>query len=533
MNKTTQPTRASIEIKAPMHPGFAEILSEQALEFIAALTREFAPRIKEALVAREQRQMAIDGGEMPEFLASTRDIRQSDWRVCNIPPDLADRRVEITGPTDRKMIINALNSGARVFMADCEDSLSPTWENIIQGQINLRDAVNRRIEHEAKGKHYTLNEQTATLIVRPRGWHLSEKHVLVDGNPVPGALLDFGLYLIHNATELRRRGTGPYFYLPKLESHLEARIWNDVFRFCEDSGAVDPREIKVTVLIETILAAFEIDEILYELKDYIVGQNCGRWDYIFSFIKKFRNYPEFVLPDRSEVTMMTHFLRSYSRLVIKSCHRRGAYAIGGMAAQIPIKDDVDANQSALAKVRADKEREVQDGHDGTWVAHPALVPLAMEIFDAQMPGPNQLERLREEDHITAADLLQVAKGKITETGVRDNISVAVQYMAAWLDGNGCVPINNLMEDAATAEISRAQLWQWVHHETGILDEGRNITYDYFRSLLDEEMDKLQSVVGDQEFEGRSYQKAAQLLDRITKQEEFAPFLTLEAYKELD
>ena len=532
MNKTSGSRHPNIEIKAPLSAGFEGILSDDALDFVAALTREFAPRIEQLLAAREQRQQAIDDGEMPDFLEDTRDIREGDWRVCEVPADLSDRRVEITGPTDRKMIINALNSGAKVFMADCEDSLSPTWENIIRGQINLRDAVNRSIELEAKGKHYSLNKNTATLIVRPRGWHLAEKHIHVDGKAVPGALLDFGLYLIHNAAELKRRGTGPYFYLPKLESHLEARIWNDVFRFAENAGVVGKGEIKVTVLIETILAAFEIDEILYALKDYIVGQNCGRWDYIFSFIKKFRKYPEFVLPDRSEVTMMTHFLRSYSQLVIKVCHCRGAYAIGGMAAQIPIKDDPDANQQALAKVRADKEREVQDGHDGTWVAHPALVPLAMEIFDAQMPGPNQLERLREEDHVTAADLLQVVKGKITETGVRDNISVAVQYMAAWLDGNGCVPINNLMEDAATAEISRAQLWQWVHHETGILDEGRNITYGYYRSLLDEEMHKLRSAVGDQQFEKRSYRKAAQLLDRITKQDEFVPFLTLEAYKEL-
>jgi malate synthase len=431
------------------------------------------------------------------------------------------------------MIINALNSGAKVFMADCEDSLSPTWANVIQGQINLRDAVNRSIELAAKGKHYTLNKETATLIVRPRGWHLVEKHMLVDGKAVPGALVDFGLYLFHNAAELKKRGTGPYFYLPKLESHLEARIWNDVFRFAEEESVVGKGEIKVTVLIETILAAFEIDEILYELKDYIVGQNCGRWDYIFSFIKKFSKYPEFVLPDRSEVTMLTHFLRSYSRLVIKTCHRRGAYAIGGMAAQIPIKDDPEANQRALAKVRADKEREVQDGHDGTWVAHPALVPLATEIFDAHMPGPHQLDRLREDDHVEAADLLQAVKGKITERGLRDNINIGVQYMAAWLGGNGCVPINNLMEDAATAEISRAQVWQWVHHETGILDEGRNITYGYFKALLREEMDNIRASVGDSQFDHGHYRRAAQLMDHITKQNHFVQFLTLEAYQDLD
>ncbi|MGH8167179.1 MAG: malate synthase A, partial [Woeseiaceae bacterium] len=497
------------------------------------LTRSFAPRVEQALTARETRQQAIDAGEMPDFLDGTRDIREADWKVCAAPSDLKDRRVEITGPTDRKMIINALNSGARVFMADCEDSLSPTWENIVQGQINLRDAVDRSIELEAKGKHYALNREIATLIVRPRGWHLLEKHVLVDGKAVPGALVDFGLYLFHNARELKRHGTGPYFYLPKLESHLEARIWNDVFRFAESSGVVGRGEIKVTVLIETILAAFEIDEILYELKDYIVGQNCGRWDYIFSFIKKFRKYPEFVLPDRSEVTMLTHFLRSYSRLVIQTCHRRGAYAIGGMAAQIPIKDDPEANQRALAKVRADKEREVQDGHDGTWVAHPALVALATEIFDAHMPGPHQLDRLRDDDHVEAADLLQVAKGKITERGLRDNINIGVQYMAAWLGGNGCVPINNLMEDAATAEISRAQVWQWVHHETGILDEGRNVTYDYFKALLGEEMENIRASVGEANFDNGHYRRAAELMDRITQQERFAPFLTLEAYADLD
>jgi malate synthase len=521
------------KVEGPVGVASGEILSDGALDFIGALARKFTPRIEQALAAREERQQAIDNGEMPDFLESTREIRESAWRVCPVPADLEDRRVEITGPTDRKMIINALNSGAKVFMADCEDSLSPTWKNIIQGQVNLRDAVRRSIELDAGAKHYALQEQTATLIVRPRGWHLLEKHITVDGKPVPGALVDFGLYLFHNAAELKKRGTGPYFYLPKLESHLEARIWNDVFRFAEEQGTVGKGEIKVTVLIETILAAFEIDEILYELKDYIVGQNCGRWDYIFSFIKKFRKYPEFVLPDRSEVTMMTHFLRSYSRLVIKTCHKRGAYAIGGMAAQIPIKNDPEANQRALAKVRADKEREVQDGHDGTWVAHPALVPLAMEIFDAHMPGPNQLDRLRENDRVSAADLLQVVKGKITEAGVRENISVGLQYMTAWLDGNGCVPINNLMEDAATAEISRAQLWQWVHHETGILDEGRNITYEYFRKLLDEEMEKIRGAVGDERFGSGSFRRAAELFDQITRQEEFAPFLTLVAYEDLE
>ena len=522
-----------LEVCGPVNAAYAAILSEDALAFVAALAREFSPRVAELLERRVARQREIDGGKMPDFLPETREIRESDWTVTAVPADLEDRRVEITGPTERKMIINALNSGARVFMADCEDSQTPTWDNVIQGHINLRDAASRTIEHEANGKHYALHEQIATLIVRPRGWHLPEKHILLAGQPVPGALVDFGLYLFHSAAELKKRGSGPYFYLPKLESHLEARLWSDVFRFAENAGVVAAGEIKVTVLIETILAAFEMDEILYELREHIVGQNCGRWDYIFSFIKKFSRYAEFVLPDRGEVTMSNHFLRSYSRLLIQTCHRRGAYAIGGMAAQIPIKNDAEANVSALAKVRADKEREVHDGHDGTWVAHPGLVPLAMEIFDEHMPGPNQLEQLLEDVQVCAADLLQVVKGKITEAGLHDNINVAVQYLAAWLGGNGCVPLNNLMEDAATAEISRAQVWQWVHHATGVLDEGGNITYDLFKSLLREEMDKIREQVGDSAFENGHYRRAARILDELTEQEAFSPFLTLVAYADID
>lgn len=522
-----------LKILGTMEAGFEEILTSEAMSFIAALAREFSPRIAELMSRREARQARIDGGERPGFLAETRHIRESDWSVCEVPADLSDRRVEITGPTARKMVINALNSGAKVFMADCEDSMTPTWGNVIRGQINLRDAVNRSIELQTKSKQYRLNDETATLIIRPRGWHLPEKHMLLDGEPVPGALVDFGLYLFHNAAELKKRGTGPYYYLPKLQSHLEARLWSDVFKFAENRGVVGKDEIKVTVLIETILAAFEIDEILYELKDHIVGQNCGRWDYIFSFIKTFNKYPEFILPDRSEVTMECHFLRSYSQLVIKTCHRRKAYAIGGMAAQIPIKNNAEANDAAMAKVRADKEREVSDGHDGTWVAHPGLVPLAMEIFDAHMPGPNQLHRLREDVEVGADDLLQVVKGKITEAGLRDNINIGVQYLAAWLGGNGCVPLNNLMEDAATAEIARAQVWQWVHHETGILDEGRTITYAWFKALLREEMDRIREQVGDESFENGHFRKAAQLMDEITKQNEFVPFLTSVAYDYID
>jgi malate synthase len=523
----------NIRILAETTPEFDDILSDAAMNFVASLAREFSPRIEQLLARRLERQKGIDEGQMPDFLAETDEIRDAEWRVTDVPADLRDRRVEITGPTDRKMIINALNSGAKVFMADCEDSMTPTWHNVVQGQINLRDAVNRSIELDSNGKHYELNEETATLIVRPRGWHLPEKHILIDGKEVPGAFVDYGLYLFHNAQALKDSGTGPYFYLPKLENHLEARLWSDVFRFSEAAGIVSPGEIKVTVLIETILAAFEIDEILYELKEHIVGQNCGRWDYIFSFIKKFSRYPEFVLPDRVEVGMTTHFLRSYSQLVIKTCHRRKAYAIGGMAAQIPIKNDERANSQALAKVRADKEREVTDGHDGTWVAHPALVPLAMEIFDKHMAGDNQLDRLREDVNVSAADLLQVVKGKITEVGLRDNISIAVQYMAAWLGGNGCVPLNNLMEDAATAEISRAQVWQWVHHETGVLDEGRNVTYELFKSLLGEELEKIRERVGDEHYKAGNYEHAAELMDRITAEDKFAPFLTSVAYHDID
>jgi len=525
--------QSNIDVIGSDAPGQAEILTDDALAFVAALSAEFSPRVATLIKAREARQVAINEGSMPDFLEETADIREGDWQVTGIPDDLADRRVEITGPTDRKMIINALNSGAKVFMADCEDSLTPTWANVIAGQINLRDAVRGTIELDSNGKHYALNDDTATLIVRPRGWHLPEKHLVVAGEPVPAAFVDFGLYLWHNASALKASGTGPYFYLPKLESHLEARLWSDVFRFAETQGVVGKGAIKATVLIETILAAFEIDEMLYELRDHIVGMNCGRWDYIFSFIKKFSRYPEFVLPDRREVTMTTHFLRSYSRLVIKTCHRRSAYAIGGMAAQIPIKSDPEANDIAIGKVRADKEREVADGHDGTWVAHPGLVPVAMEIFDAGMPGPNQIDNKRDDVFVTAADLLQVAKGKITEGGIRENISVSLQYIAAWLGGNGCVPINNLMEDAATAEISRAQLWQWVHHATGILDKGASISYDVFKALLREEMDSICALTGKDSFERGHYRQAARLLDQLTKDDHFAEFLTTVAYQDID
>jgi malate synthase len=524
---------SNIKIAGPPVDGVAEILTDEALGFIGALTREFRGRIDELLALREQRQRLIDGGELPDFLAETASIRASEWQVCEAPPDLRDRRVEITGPTDRKMIINALNSGASVFMADCEDSLTPTWRNVIVGQQNLRDAVSRTITLETAGKRYSLQGDSATLIVRPRGWHLPEKHLIVDGAPVPAALVDFGLFLFHNAQALRKRGTGPYFYLPKLESHHEARLWADVFRFSESTGVVSEDSIRVTVLIETILAAFEMDEILYELRDYIVGLNCGRWDYIFSFIRTFRRHPSFVLPDRSELTMTAHFLRAYSRLLIKTCHRRGAWAIGGMAAQIPVRDDPDANEIAMARVRADKEREVLEGHDGTWVAHPGLVPLARAVFDEHMPGTDQRDRRLEEVEIDALDLLQVPRGRITEAGLRDNINVAVRYLAAWLDGQGCVPINHLMEDAATAEIARAQLWQWIHHPTGILDEGQNVTRALFLRLLREAAGSIKAEIGEAAFDRGQWRPAAALLEQITVADSFEPTLTRLAYEQLD
>jgi malate synthase len=527
---------ATIELAqgTPSRPADEQVLTDDAMGFLAELAERFAPRVQQLLRAREQRQQRLDAGELPDFLPETQAVRDGDWRIAGIPTDLLDRRVEITGPTDRKMIINALNSGAKVFMADCEDSLAPSWDNVIGGQANLRDAVLRRIDFtSAEGKSYRLNPQTAVLIVRPRGWHLEEKHLLCGGKAVPGALVDFGLYVFHNHAALRERGTGPYFYLPKLESHREARLWAEVFDFAERRLGMTHGTIKCTVLIETILAAFEMDEILFELRDYIVGLNCGRWDYIFSFIKKFAKRADFVLPERRLVTMTTHFMRSYSLLCIRTCHRRGAFAMGGMAAQIPIKHDPVANEAAIAKVRADKEREAGDGHDGTWVAHPGLVPVAMEVFDRLMPTANQLHRLRDDVQVTAADLLQIPSGAISAEGLRDNVSVSLQYMAAWLCGNGCVPINNLMEDAATAEISRAQIWQWIHHPRGVLEDGRQITAELFRAELAAEQQRLRQTLGEPAYSAGRYEQAAALLDGITTAPEFATFLTLAAYRELD
>jgi malate synthase len=523
-----------VEITGPISPAFAEILTPEALGFVAMLAREFGPRRETLLQARVERQARIDAGQLPDFLPETAAIRQSDWTIAPTPADLQDRRVEITGPVERKMMINAFNSGAKVFMADFEDAHAPTWAATIEGQINLRDAVNRTISYVSpEGKSYRLNETIATLLVRPRGWHLPEKHMLIDGKPVSASLFDFGLAFFHNARTLLDRGTGPYYYLPKMESHLEARLWNDVFVLAQDQLGIPQGTIKATVLIETILAAFEMDEILYELRDHSAGLNCGRWDYIFSAIKKRRKDPAFILPDRALVTMTTHFMRSYSLLLIQTCHRRNAHAMGGMAAQIPIKNDPQANEAALEKVRADKVREANDGHDGTWVAHPGLVATALEAFDAAMPQANQIDRKREDVHVTAADLLAVPEGPITEQGLRTNVSVGVQYLEAWLGGLGCVPLYNLMEDAATAEISRAQVWQWIRHPKGVLTDGRKVSIDLFRQILAEEMEKIKAIVGAETFAARHYQRASEIFDRITTDEQFVDFLTLPAYEYLE
>lgn len=526
-------TSRKLSITAPVTDEFGTILTPAALDFVADLCARFDDRRQELLARRQSVQADIDQGKLPDFLSETKHIRDGDWRIAPVPADLQDRRVEITGPVDRKMVINALNSGASTYMADFEDSHAPTWDNTIQGQINLRDAVNRTIEFTSpQGKAYHLNDQTATLIVRPRGWHLDEKHALLDGRPVSGSLFDFGLFFFHNAQTLIDRGSGPYFYLPKMESHLEAALWNDVFVAAQQALGIPVGTIKATVLIETILAAFEMDEILHELKDHMAGLNCGRWDYIFSFIKRFKQVPGYLFPDRAQITMTRHCMHSYSLLAIKTCHRRGAHAIGGMAAQIPIKGDPERNAAALGKVREDKTREVTDGHDGTWVAHPGLVALARDEFDKKMPGPNQVERLRDDIQVTAQDLLRLPAGTITEEGLRTNISVGISYMANWLSGSGCVPLNNLMEDAATAEISRAQLWQWVHHPDSRLEDGRAIDLGLYQTIRAEEIAKIEAAVGEQAFEQGNYAQAAQMFDNIIASDELAEFLTLAAYEKL-
>ncbi|MEO0779359.1 MAG: malate synthase A [Bacteroidota bacterium] len=520
-----------IEIQAALLPEFADILSPEALDFLRSLHQQFNARRLALLQDRHDRQAAINEGELPDFLPQTRPIREGEWQVAPLPPDLLDRRVEITGPVERKMVINALNSGARVFMADFEDSNTPNWENTIRGQINLRDAINRTISftHPKTGKEYRLQERTATLMVRPRGWHLEEKHLHCAGEPMSASLVDFGLYFFHNAKQLLAKGSGPYFYLPKLESHLEARLWNDVFVYAQAKLGIPQRSIKATVLIETILAAFELDEILYELRDHSAGLNCGRWDYIFSFIKKFRERPGFVLPDRAKVGMDTHLMKSYAELVIQTCHRRGVHAMGGMAAQIPIKNDPEANERALDKVRQDKLREVQQGHDGTWVAHPALVAVAMDIFDEYLPQKNQIGNKRTDVQVRAEDLLRVPEGSITEAGLRLNINVGILYLESWLRGNGAAAIYHLMEDAATAEISRTQVWQWIQSGAQ-LEDGRTISYELYRQMLPEELEKIKAYVGAERYDGGQFVTATQLFDQLVREDEFVDFLTLPAYQ---
>ncbi len=520
-----------VQILGPMTPEYAEILTFDALSFLAELHRGFDERRLELLGRRIARQGELDGGQDPDFLSETKAIRDADWKVAPVPADLQDRRVEITGPTDRKMVINALNSGANVFMADFEDSSTPLWDNLLQGQINVRDAVRKTIGFTSpEGKTYKLNEEIATLMVRPRGWHLIEKHLVVDGRPMSGSLFDFGVYFFHNAKARLQAGSGTYFYLPKMESHLEARLWNDVFTLSQKHLGVPHGTVKATVLIETILASFEMDEILYELRDHSAGLNCGRWDYIFSCIKKFRARAGFVLADRAIVTMTSPFMRAYSLLLIKTCHRRGAFAMGGMAAQIPIKNDPAANEAALAKVRVDKAREAADGHDGTWVAHPGLVQLAKEAFDKVMPGPNQISRQRDDVQVKAKDLLDFQpQAPRTENGLRLNINIGVQYLGAWLAGTGCVPIFNLMEDAATAEISRAQIWQWIRSPDGILDDGRKVTPELFKTLLPQELAKVREILGEAQFAAGKYEEGAEMFKQLTLDDDFVDFLTLPAY----
>jgi malate synthase len=527
---STQTT--GIEVVGASKAQYEEILTPEALNFIEELERNFGERRIELLQYRRKRQEEMNQGKLPDFLPETKHIRNGDWTIAPLPQDLQNRRVEITGPTDRKMVINALNSGAKVFMADFEDATSPTWDNIVEGQINLRDAVNRTISYQnPNGKQYVLKDETAVLFVRARGLHLEEKHVLLDGKPISGSFFDFGMYFFHNVENLLARRTGPYFYLPKLESHLEARLWNDVFVFAQEKLGIATGTIKATVLIETIMAAFEMNEILFELKEHSAGLNCGRWDYIFSYLKKLQNHKDIILPDRSQVTMTVPFMRSYSLLTIQTCHRRKAPAMGGMAAQIPIRNNPEANEEAFAKVRADKEREARDGHDGTWVAHPGLVPVALEVFNREMPVANQIHTTKQQKvTIVANDLLEAPSGTITEEGVRVNINVGIQYIASWLSGRGAAPIHNLMEDAATAEISRAQLWQWIRNPKGILADGRKVTIEMYQQYKAEELEKIKLEIGETAFENGRFDEAVELFDGLILNDEFEEFLTLPGYK---
>jgi malate synthase len=521
----------SLQIRGPDVPGQDRILTPDAIAFVEHLVRRFGPRREQLLERRREVQRRLRAGGLPDFLEETADIRAADWSVAPSAPDLTDRRVEITGPVERKMMINALNSGARVFMADFEDALSPPWTNVISGQANCMDAVRRALEYVSpEGKRYTLGEELATLVVRPRGWHLQEKHILLDGRPVSASLVDFGLFLFHNARELLLRGSGPYFYLPKLESHLEARLWNDVFNAAQDCLAIPRGTIRATVLVETILAAFEMDEILYELREHAAGLNAGRWDYLFSVIKNFRDRPEFVLPDRGQLTMSVPFMRAYTELLVRTCHRRGAHAIGGMAAFIPSRRDAEVNANAFARVREDKGREASDGYDGAWVAHPDLVPVVREVFDAVLAGrPHQKGRQRADVRVTATELLdvRVPGGRITEAGLRSDVSVALQYLEAWLRGSGAVAINNMMEDTATAEIARAQLWQWIRHGVRT-EQGEPVTLDRVRAMLREEVGRLESAAPGE----NRIAEAAELLEGLVAAREFPEFLTLGAYEKL-
>lgn len=523
-----------IKLKQPVEKDCTFLFNEQARDFLLKLHEKFGESRKQILKERRDRQEEIDGGLLPHYLADTKHIRDKEWTIAPIPEDIQDRRVEITGPTSqRKMVINALNSGAKVFMADFEDANSPSWENTLQGQRNMYNAIRKDIDFTAEnGKEYTLKEEVATLFVRPRGWHLKEEHVYIGDEAISASLFDFGLYIFFNSKELLNRGSGPYFYLPKLEGYKEARLWDQVFTFAEEELGLLHGTIKATVLIETLTGSFEADEILYELRDHSAGLNCGRWDYIFSYIKRLRNHEAFILPDRSEVTMTTNFMRAYTLYVIQTCHKRGAQAIGGMAAQIPVKGDQEKNDQAMKKVQEDKKREVKDGHDGTWVAHPGLVPVALDVFNKHMPNVNQVNRLRDDYQITEKDLLGIPKGNITENGVRLNITVSIQYMEAWLRGQGAVPIFNLMEDVATAEISRTQLWQWIHHPKGKLISGEKITVSYVQRLVEEEMIKLKELLGDDKIQSGRFEEAKQLLMDMIDKEDFEEFLTIPAYKQL-
>jgi malate synthase len=520
-----------LEIRAPELAEARQIITPESREFLELLGRHFGPRRAAVLKRRREIQACLRAGELPNFLEETREVRERSWKVAPAPSDLNDRRVEITGPVERKMMINALNSGAKVFMADFEDALSPPWTNVIAGQVNCREAVRRTLEYVSpEGKRYQLADRLATLVVRPRGWHLEEKHALIDGVPMSASLFDFGLYFFHNARELLERGSGPYFYLPKLENHLEARLWNDVFDLAQDALGIPRGTIRATVLIETILAAYQMDEILFELRDHAAGLNAGRWDYLFSVIKNFRDRPEFVLPDRSQLTMTVPFMRAYTELLVQTCHRRDAHAIGGMAAFIPSRRDPQVNETALARVREDKTREAEAGFDGAWVAHPDLVPVVAEVFEAVLQGkPNQKGRQRDDVEVSREELVDVriAGARITEAGLRGNISVALQYLTAWLGGSGAVAINNLMEDAATAEIARSQLWQWIRHGAAT-ESGQRITVERCRSILQEEKARLADEVGDQQ----RLATAADLLDTMFSAKEFPEFLTLAAYQRL-